>query len=372
MKNLSRYLIQQVEKDLSKKMVFVGGPRQVGKTTMALQLLKGKKHGYLNWDIAEHREKILKHELPNENLLVFDEIHKYRGWRNYLKGLYDQYPKNHQILVTGSAKLDFYRFGGDSLQGRYHYFRMHPLSFAELGMHTQKELENLLALSGFPEPFFSDSIIEHKRWQREYRTRLIREDLVSLEKVQDIGNIELLALRLPDLVGSPLSINSLRKDLQISHKTVANWLSILERMYALFRISPFGGPKIRAVKKEQKHYHYDWSLVQKDSLRFENLIASHLLKWVHFEQDSKGSDLELRYFRDIDGREVDFIVVDGRKPIMAVECKWSDEQIAPALRYFKSKYPECKAWQVTGTGEKDYVNNGIRVLPAIKFLKKFI
>lgn len=372
MKTFSRYLVQQIENDLIKKMVFVGGPRQVGKTTMALQILNDNKSGYLNWDIAEHREKILRHELPGEKLLIFDEIHKYRGWRNYLKGIFDQYPKNHQILVTGSARLDLYRYGGDSLQGRYHYFRMHPLSFAELKMHTQKDLKSLLVLSGFPEPFFSGSTIEHKRWQREYRTRLIREDLVSLERVHDVGNIELLVLRLPELVGSPLSINSLREDLQISHKTISNWLSILERMYALFRISPFGGPKIRAVKKEQKHYHYDWSLVQKDSFRFENLVASHLLKWVHFEQDSKGSDLELRYFRDIDGREVDFVIVDGQKPIMAVECKWSDEQISPSLRHFKVKFPGCEAWQVTATGKKDFVVNDIRVVSATKFLGKLI
>ena len=156
---LQRYLLKQVKKDLSKKMVFVGGPRQVGKTTMALQLLKGQTSAYLNWDTATHREKILRHQLPLANLLVFDEIHKYRKWRNYLKGLYDEQRQRVKILVTGSARLDLYRFGGDSLQGRYHYLRLHPLSVKELALDTQADFMDLLKLGGFPDPFFSGSHI---------------------------------------------------------------------------------------------------------------------------------------------------------------------------------------------------------------------
>ncbi len=231
---LTRYLAPQTQHDLLRKMVFVGGPRQVGKTTMAKSFLTGK-NGYLNWDVPEQRERILKRELPVAPLWVFDEIHKYRMWRNYLKGLYDSKPAHQQILVTGSARLDYYRFSGDSLQGRYHYLRMHPLSLAELASKTQTDLMDLLKLGGFPEPYFSSSAVEAKRWSREYRTRLIREDMVQLERVHDLGNIELLAMRLPDLVGSPLSINALREDLQVSHKAVASWLQILERLYAIFR-----------------------------------------------------------------------------------------------------------------------------------------
>src|SRR5438477_102103 len=161
-------------------------------------------------------------------------------------------------------------------------------------------LQDLLNLGGFPEPYFSGSAVEARRWSRDHRTLLIREEVASLERVQDLGNLELLMLRLPELVGSPLSINAVREDLQVTHKTVAHWLQILERLYAIFRLSPFGAPRIRAVKKEQKHYHFDWTLIPESPQRFENLVASHVLKWVHFEQDAKGRDLELRYFRDTD------------------------------------------------------------------------
>lgn len=369
---MKRYLQEQVQKDLKKKMVFVSGARQVGKTTLA-KLILGGDEGYLNWDVPEHRERILKREMPVSRLWVFDEIHKYRSWRNYLKGLYDASGPRQHILVTGSARLDFYRFGGDSLQGRYHLLRLHPFSAAELGMKNRKELDDLLTLSGFPEPFLSGSEEEARRWSREYRTRLVREEVSSLERVTDLGNLELLMLSLPDRVGSPLSLNSLREDLQVSHKTVTNWMNVLERLYAILRIRPFGSPKLRAVKKEQKHYHLDWSLVSNQGARFENLMACHLLKWVHFEQDARGRDLDLLYFRDVDKREVDFVVVEKRQPIRLIECKWGDAEISPALKYLKTRFPECEAYQVSATGVKDYQSpDGIRVCHALELLRTLV
>ncbi len=369
---MKRYITTQIEEDLARKMVFLGGPRQVGKTTVALSLLN-KKEGYLNWDIAEHRERILKREFPPVNILAFDEIHKYRSWRNYLKGIYDLYQKDKKILVTGSARLDLYRFGGDSLQGRYHYLRLHPLSAAELKMKSPKDLMNLLELGGFPEPFLGSSHIQAKRWSREYRTRLLKEDVSSLERIHDLGNLELLMLRLPDLVASPLSINALREDLQVSHKTITHWVEVLERLYAIFRLRPFGAPQIRAVKKEQKHYHFDWTLVPGMPQRFENLVAAHLLKWAHFEQDTKGRDIDLCYFRNIDGQEVDFVVTENNQPLLFVECKWSDDTVSKALRYLKNKFPGANAWQIHADGIKDYETpEKIRVAPAITLLKDLV
>jgi hypothetical protein len=372
MDTLDRYITEQVQHDLARKMVFIPGPRQVGKTTLARSLAKSPQ-SYLNWDVAEHRERILKGEMPATRLWILDEIHKYRSWRNYLKGLYDGRQSGQQILVTGSARLDLYRFGGDSLQGRYHMLRLHPLSVAELGIKTHKEFRNLLALGGFPEPYLSGSATQARRWSREYRTRLIREEVTSLERIQDLGNLELLVLRLPELVGSPLSINALREDLQVSHKAVSSWLGALERLYAIFRLSPFGAPRIRAVKKEQKHYHLDWSLVPNDAARFENLVACHLLKWVHYHQDVAGEDLELHYFRDTDGREVDFVLTDRGNPVKLIECKWPDGDIDRSLRYLHAKFPGAEAWQITATGKKDYITpDGIRLAPSLKLLESLV
>jgi uncharacterized protein len=369
---LTRYLKPQLEADLRRKMVFVAGPRQVGKTTLA-RTLPGARTGYLSWDIPEHRARILKRELPACRLWIFDELHKYRSWRSYLKGLYDGRRTGQRILVTGSARLDYYRFGGDSLQGRYHALRMHPLSVAELGIDKSSQLVGLLALGGFPEPYFSQSQVEARRWSREYRDRLIREEVTALEQIRDLGNLELLALRLPELVGSPLSINALREDLQVSHAAVKNWLEVFERLYSIFRLPPFGAPKIRAVKKEQKHYHFDWSLVPSKPAAFENLVASHLLKWVHWQQDTQGRDLELRYFRDIDGREVDFVIMDGRRPVQFIECKWGDDEPGKGLCYLKQRFTQVDAWQISATGKKDVVTrDGIRMAPATVLLRSLV
>jgi hypothetical protein len=367
-----RYLRHQVLADLARKMVFLTGPRQVGKTTLALSLPRARR-GYLNWDIAADRQRILRDELPPGRLWVFDEIHKYRRWRNWLKGVYDGGPAGQQILVTGSARLDFYRYGGDSLQGRYHLLRLHPLSVAELGLAGRGEWRALLRWGGFPEPFFAGSDVEARRWSREYRNLLVREEVTGLERVDDLGRLELLMLRLPELVGSPLSVNALREDLEVSHKTVERWIAILERLYAVFRLPPLGGPRIRAIRKARKHYHFDWSLVDDPAARFENLVASHLLKWVHHAQDAEGRDLELRYFRDTDGREVDFVVVEKRAPVLLVECKSSDARLEPALRYLKARYPGAAAWQIAAEGSKDYqTSEGIRVAPALTFLRTLV
>lgn len=368
----NRYLRRQVRRDLDRKMVFLAGPRQVGKTTFSLAL-PGARKGYLNWDAPDHREKILRGELPAAGIWVFDEIHKYRQWRNYLKGLYDVKDKRQKILVTGSGRLDLYRFGGDSLQGRYHLLRLHPFSVAELSLANQRDFLELLALGGFPEPYFGGSKTEAKRWSREYRTRLVREEVASLERIHDLGHLELLMLRLPALVGSPLSINAIREDLRISHKTVASWLDALERLYAIFRLAPLGAPRIRAVRKEQKHYHLDWSLPSDQARAFENLVACHLLKWVHFIQDTEGREMELRYFRDSDGREVDFVVTENGRPAILVEAKWGDADIDKNLRYLKAKFPDAAAWQISATGKKDYVSKeGIRVSPALACLQDLI
>jgi predicted AAA+ superfamily ATPase len=277
------------------------------------------------------------------------------------------------VLVTGSARLHLYRFGGDSLQGRYHLLRLHQLSVAELGIDSQAAMVDLLTLGGFPEPFFGGSEVEARRWSREYRTRLLREEVTSLERVDDLGCLELLMLSLPERVGSPLSINALREDLQVAHATVSRWLDILERLYAVFRLVPFGAPRLRAVRKEQKHYHMDWTLVPDPAARFENCVACQLLKWVHHQQDTGGRDLELRYFRDVDCREVDFVVVERRRPILLVECKLGDTAPDRGLRYLKARFPDTDAWQISSTGTKDYLTpEGIRVAPAIELLRRLV
>ena len=363
-RTLERYLTPQVGRDLARKMVWLAGPRQVGKTTLA-RSLPGGREGYLSWDVASDRARLLRRELPPAKLWVLDEVHKYRSWRNYLKGLWDGRRPGQRLLVTGSARLELYGRGGDSGP-------LPSCGSTPLGGGAGLTAAAMTVFRRAPGPFLGGSR-PSASWSREYRSRLITGRVTSLERVVDLGNLELLAMRLPELVGSPLSLNALREDLQVSHKTVATWVRIFERLHAIFRLPPFGAPSIRAVKKEQKHYQMDWSLVPGDPARFENLAACHLLKWVHYEQDVKGRDLELRYFRDTDGREVDLVVTERARPILLVECKWGDAPLDRSLRYLKSRFPPADAWQISATGRKDFVTpEGIRVAPAVAFLRTLV
>lgn len=370
---MKRYLENYIKDDLEEKMVFVGGPRQVGKTTLALSFLeKGhERHpAYLNWDYRSAQKLLLGGALPSEQpLIILDEIHKYKGWRNLVKGFYDTHRSDTQFLVTGSAKLDYYRRGGDSLQGRYHYYRLHPLSLFELNPCPSKsDLEQLMQFGGFPEPFLKGNLRFWKRWQRERQTRVIHEDLLSLESVKEVSQLDLLAQVLPERVGAPLSINNLKQDLMVAFETVDRWITILENLYFCFRIKPFGLPHLRAVKKEQKLYLWDWSLCGDESARFENLVASHLLKYCHFHEDQSGDQMELCFIRDQMKREVDFVVVKEGKPLFAVECKSGQEKLSPNIVYFAARSNIPKLYQVH-LRDQDYTvqNARARVLPFARF-----
>lgn len=369
---MQRRIESLVRADLNKKMVFVTGPRQCGKTTLALSILKGDEtHSrYINWDTDVGRETILSRTFPSgAGILVLDEIHKYPRWRNLLKGLYDSRKRELSILVTGSAHFDAYRRGGDSLQGRYQLIRMHPLAFWELPSQKQADLEQLLKLGGFPEPYLSGSETEARRWSRSYRSRVIREEVSTLEKVSDISRLEELSMRLPECVGSPLSINSLREDLEISHVTATRWLLILENLYQIYRLFPFGSPRIKAVKKEFKHFHYDWNLIDDPGARFENFMASHFLNHAHWIEDSEGYAMELRHFRDREQREVDLVLVKDRKAIQFIECKLRPQSSTLSLRYLKSKHPDVPAVQVSLEPVEDRTDAfGIRHCDAVTLL----
>jgi uncharacterized protein len=370
-----RYLEISVAEALRRKMVFVGGPRQVGKTTFALSFLgdaADETHpAYLNWDHPSVPPRLRQAQLPaGESLLLLDEIHKYARWRNLLKGIYDTERSRRKIIVTGSARLDYYRKGGDSLAGRYRYFRLHPFSLREMNPQPGlAELKALLKFGGFPEPLIAQNEAEHRIWHRDRVSRVVREDLRDLEQVREISLIEHLTDLLPSKVGSPLSVKSLREDLQTDHKTAERWLQILENLYVCFRISPYGSPKVRAVKKERKIYLWDWSSVENDGPRFENMVASQLLKYCHWIEDSEGHAMELRFLRDTDKREVDFVVLKNRKPLFAVECKSGDKAIGPALGYFAERTPIPYFYQ-THLGERHFSTGKVTVIPFIRLCQE--
>ena len=367
-----RYLTQLIKEDLKKKMVFIAGARQVGKTTLAQSLIKKFKDGhpaYLNWDSDKDRRKIRAREWPrSESLIILDEIHKFKGWRNFVKGLYDTLKHTHAFLITGSARLDHFRKGGDSILGRYFNYRLHPYSLPELG-NNKTNLDLLFRFGGFPEPLLERNERTLKRWHMGRLGHLVRSDLRDVENVKDIDKVEILAESLPSKVGSPLSYNSLAEDLEVSPKTAKRWVEILDSLYYCFRIAPFGAPKIRAVKKEQKLYLWDWSQIDDAGVRFENMMACLLLKYCHYHIDANGEKMELRYLRDTDKREVDFVVVKNKKPLFAVECKLKSKSFSKNIHYFKERTSIPKFYQVHLYGSEKQIVRGLMMTSFSSFCK---
>lgn len=372
MSNLVRYLKKSVQADLLHKMVFIGGPRQVGKTTFALSFLTPKglieSPAYLNWDDLHSKKLIKSGQLPgDEKIIILDEIHKYKGWRNLVKGFFDKQRNRHQFIVTGSARLDHYRKGGDSLLGRYHYYRLHPLSIPEVRAKTIEDVRMLMNSSGFPEPFFRQDSVFLKRWQRERHQKILFEDLRDLENVKEISLMEDLLDKIPLRVGSQLSYQSLANELEINIKTVQHWIDIFDSMYLTFRVSPIVSGKLRLVKKTHRIYLWDWSWNLNEGSLFENFVASHLLKYCHYLEDTQGDKMELKYLKDVDGREIDFIVVKNKKPLFAVECKSGERAVSPHIYYFKERLKIPHFYQVH-LGTKHYLQeSNIEVIPFVKF-----
>lgn len=386
-----RYLTDSIFEDLKKKMVFVAGPRQVGKTTLARSLVAAGygETAYFNWDDPQARRRILASDWPAAaQLIILDELHKLRGWKNLVKGAYDTHKDRFRFLVTGSTRLDVYRKGGDSLQGRYHHYRLHPFSLAEVAgtrahaqpfkelpiaaAHGRGELDLLERFGGFPEPLLAQDERSLRRWHNERNERLLREDVRDVEFVREIGKMQLLSDMLPAKVGALLSVNALREDLQVSHRAAAHWLDILEAFYYQFRVHPYARSTARSLKKEPKLYLWDWSEVPGEPARFENLVASHLLKLVHWLHDREGHKASLHFLRDALKREVDFLVAVDGKPWFAVEVKTSDEAVSPHLRYFGERLRIPFSYQVLKKSGVDRLVDGVRVVSADRFLLSLV
>lgn len=362
------------------KMAFISGPRQCGKTTFAKTLLKQRGQGiYLNWDEKVFRKAWAKNPADAVHtalpagitpMVILDEIHKAKGWKRDLKGVYDQLDTPIDIIVTGSAKLDVYRRGGDSLLGRYHSFRLHPFSFAEMNgeimrvphdalidhlfspklILTQEyraHLEALMAFGPFPTPLFAQNRNKLRLWQRERTERLIREDLRDLSRIQELSQIEMLVSLLPDRAGNPLSINALREDLEVAYATMKLWISYLKQIYYCFDIKPYSRNITRSLKKEGKLYLWDWSEVEQEGARFENLIANHLLKYAHYLTDTGEANVELHYLKNKEKKEIDFLLVKDKKPWLPIEVKTNDDTYSTNWANFLKELPCKRGIQVT-------------------------
>ena len=356
-------------------MVFVGGPRQVGKTTLAKAILSSNfpSGRYLNWDYDEDRQDILRKQWSaDQKLLVFDELHKFPRWKTWVKGIYDVSHELHSFLITGSARLDVYRRGGDSLMGRYHYWRLHPFTLDEVprGISPEEAFHRLMTVGGFPEPFLDGDERAARRWRRERFDRVLREDIRDLEQVRNIQLLGMFLDMLRHRVGGLVTLSNLAGDLEISPKTAKTWLEVLERMYLVFSVRPYIKSLPRAVLKPPKVYFFDnGDVIGDEGARFENLIATSLLKRLHFLEDRDGYRYELRYIRDKEGREVDFLIVKEGKIEELIEVKFSEDNISNSLRYYAERLNPPKATQIVANLRRPFDKGKIKVTGPISYFQ---
>lgn len=386
------------------QMAFLVGPRQVGKTTIAKKLQsKFDQSLYLNFDSVKDRKKILDGQSFIEDvfpinvlreskpLVIFDEIHKHKDWKNYIKGFYDLYHDYYHIIVTGSARLDVYQAGGDSLMGRYFQYNIHPLSVSEL-ITTKREkntdwfftphapkpasFSNLYKYGGFPDPYCNKSDQYYNMWNLTRSRQLIYEEIMSIANLQEIYLLETLAEILKNQASQMLNRSSIAKKIGVTSQTVSRWINILDRFYYCFTIRPWFKNVTRSLIKDPKVYLWDWSLVANEGARIENFIASHLLKFINFYSDMGLGKFGLYYLRDIDKREVDFLIVKDNKPFLMVESKASDTRPSKSIDHFRVQLDVDFSLQVV-FNEK-YVNKSclssksVIVVPAKTFLSQLI
>jgi predicted AAA+ superfamily ATPase len=388
----------------SKAMVFMAGPRQAGKTTLANAIADDfTNRVYFNWDIVTDRKKLIRDpyyfeavERRDESppFVVFDEIHKHRLWKNYLKGVYDKFHDEFRFLVTGSGRLDTYRKGGDSLAGRYALFHLWPFTLGELSgplstldefltglldVFTDKDgaaataWRRLARFSGFPEPYSRAQPRAYRRWSTTYHSQLIREDIRDLTGIRAIGDVETLFSLLPERVGSLLSITSLAEDLRVSYNTMKSWLDVLERFYMTFSIAPWTRKMVRATQKARKTYLLDYAVIEDTAARFENMVALELFRAVSTWNDLGHGPFGLHFIRNKEKEEVDFLLTKKRRPMLIVETKKNDTAIAPSLMKFQSRL-RVPAVQLTdgGTSFRKMSNDGqtVLVVPAHMWLPR--
>jgi uncharacterized protein len=348
---MKRYLEEYIRKDLKRKIILLTGPRQTGKTTLSKML--DTSFDYFNYDNAEHRLSLMEKSWDRSKpLVIFDELHKMKNWKSWLKGIYDTEKIPPSIVVTGSAKLDAYKKTGDSLAGRFFRFRLHPLDLKEIKQELgpdklEEKLDRLLVLGGFPEPYLESDESYYNRWKRSHLDVILKQDLIDLENVQQIISIETLIQLLKKKVGNPISYSSLAEDLQCSDKTIKRWLAILETLYVIFKVPPYHRNIARSILKAPKYYFYDTGQVDdKPGTKLENLVACALLKEMHFREDCLGEKWNLYFLKNKDGREIDFLVTKGEKTSLMLEVKWSDAERSPNFSFFEKYLAGTKKIQI--------------------------
>lgn len=373
---MRRTLSQPLSEFLGRKILLLSGPRQVGKTTLAQSL--SPDAAYYNYDVKKDLAVFRDHAWDrSKRLVIFDELHRMKKWKLWLKGIYDEGTLRKQaILVTGSARLDVAQKLGDSLAGRFFSFRLHPLDLKELHQigapgSAEEHYERLMRVGGFPEPFFDGTDRFYGLWSKSHFDVILRQDLVSAQNVRDLDGIETLVELLSQRVGSTVSFNALREDLGRDDKTIKRWVQHLENLFVIFGVRPYSKNVARGLTKATKYYFYDLARVQgSEAAKLENLAALALRKEADRLSDVEGVPTDLFFGQTKEKREMDFIVEQKRQVRWLIEVKLSDSAVSPHFDHFSKFFPSAKKLQMVRNLTRAFdTQNGVRVAPLIPTLR---
>lgn len=403
-KRIYQSIIDEHLEKYSNKMVLLAGPRQVGKTTLGHMVLNNESYNeiYLNWD-NRNKQKLITggfgdilqsfasnalSEQDKVNVVYFDELHKYKKWKSLLRGYQSELTQDSRIIVTGSARMEAYKKGGESLKGISFLYHVFPVSVAEIinqipksiGINEPNEIdqqqwESLLRFGGFPDPYLHSSQAFYNRWAKDRDYQLFHEDLREIDKSIDVKNIKNLSELLKHRVKSPVDYNKLANHLDVGESDVRRWISQLENLYYCFSIQPWYKQPSKSVRRNPKIYLWDWSELSDKGARYENLVAVHLKKAIEFWNDN-GGHYDLFYLRN-DEKELDFLVTRDDLPWLAVEVKSSRENIDNAFNSF-AQYLKDVPHVLQVVGNMPYKNldcfsqHGVTVVPMVSFLSQLI
>ena len=370
---VKRYLHPFLVKDLKQKILLIAGPRQAGKTTLAKQL--GSSFEYLNYDEQDHHKIFLEKSWDRKKkYIIFDELHKKKHWKLWLKGLYDTEGLPPGMVVTGSARLNTYKKTGDSLAGRFFYFRLHPFDLKEINKlkicSPETALQRISQFGPFPEPFLKAKPSFYGKWKKSHLDIMLRQDVFQWQEgLKSISSLETLVQLLRGRVGSPVSYTSLAEDLQCAPKTIKHWLNILENLYIVFKVTPYHKNLARSLLKAPKYYFYDSAQVLNFPACLENITACALLKELNFREDVYGEQWQLFYLRNKDKKEVDFMIAKNNNPLCMVEVKTSQDHVSEGLSFFANKFKKAKKIQIVHQLKREKTfPNGIEVRKAHNWL----
>lgn len=372
---MKRVILKYLKEDIRKKILIITGPRQCGKTTISKMV--SDDFDYLNYDEIGHRLLFKDKSWDRKkNYLIFDEIHKMKNWKRWLKGIYDTEGIPPGLIVTGSARLDIYKKMGDSLAGRFFQYRLHPFDIKELATVDKRTssdvvLEKIMEVGGFPEPYIQEKKRFYNKWKKTHLDIILRQDMIDLESVRHISAIETLIEMLKYRVGSSVSYQSLAEDLQYSDKTIKRWIGLLESMYVIFKLTPYHKNIARSNLKAPKYYFYDTAQVKGDQgQKLENLVACSLLKECHFQQDCLGEDLQLNYLSKKGGKEIDFLLTKDESPITMIEVKWKESNPSKNFDLFSKDLQNISKIQLVKElkREKTYPN-GVEIRKVANWIK---